>query len=80
MTDVAGQTKTEAFHFRARQPSLILAIRQMYDLSEDTELMLSAADRVNTSESDFPKSLFLSFSPDVALLHAPVERAERLRC
>lgn len=40
MTDVAGPTKTEAFHFRARQPSLILAIRQMYDLSEDTELML----------------------------------------
>lgn len=77
MTDVAGQTKTEAFHFRARQSSLI---RQMYDLSEDTELMLSAAAGVNTSESDFPKSLFLSFSHNVALLHTPVERAERLRC
>lgn len=25
--------------------------------------MLSAAARVNTSESDFPKSIFLSFSP-----------------
>lgn len=78
MTDVAGQTKTEAFHFRARQPSLILAIRQMYDdLSEDTGLMLSAAARVHTSDGDFPRSVFLSFPHSVAPLHTPLGPAGR---